>query len=93
MTPELKTIVWTEYLKHRARLRGFDLAVVEHIVRFSEERYFDTATHRTVAIGRHGKRLVMVPYEKHGDTVTPITIHAIARQQITFRLKTGRFKP
>ncbi len=86
-------IIWTEYLKHRARLRGFDLAIIEQVVRFSEERYLDTATHRMVAIGRHGNRLIMVPYEQENDTVTPITIHATTRQQITFRLKTGRFRP
>lgn len=86
-------VLWTEYLKHRARLRGFDLAIIEQIVRFSEERYFDTATHRTVAIGRHGNRLIMVPYEQENDTVTPITIHATTRPQIAFRLKTGRFRP
>ena len=37
-------VIWTEYFKYRARLRGFDLAIIEEIVRFSEERYFDTAT-------------------------------------------------
>jgi hypothetical protein len=62
-------------------------------VRFSEERYFDTATQRMVAVGRHGNRLIMIPYEQEGETVTPITIHATARQQINFRLRTGRFRP
>jgi hypothetical protein len=37
-------VVWTEYLKHRALTRGFELAAIEHIVRSSEERYFDTAS-------------------------------------------------
>jgi hypothetical protein len=32
------TVIWTNYFKHRARLRGFDLAAVEQIVKFSEER-------------------------------------------------------
>lgn len=86
-------VIWTEYLKHRAPLRGFDLAIIEQIVRFSEERYFDTATRRMVAIGRHGNRLVMVPYERENDTLTPVTIHATTRQQINFRLRTGRFSP
>ena len=86
-------VIWTEYLKHRARLRGFDLATIEQIVRFSEERYFDTATQRMVAVGRHGDRLVMIPYEQEGETVTPVTIHATAREQINFRLRTGRFRP
>ena len=86
-------IVWTEYLKHRARLRGFDLAIIEQIVRFSEERYFDTTGQRMVAIGRHGSRLVLVPYEQEGETMTPVTIHATTPQQVALRLRTGRFRP
>ena len=84
-------IIWTDYMRHRALVRGFDLAVIEHILRFSSERYFDTVTHRMVAVGRHGSRLVRVPYEQEHDTVTPITIHTTARQQINVRLRTGRF--
>ena len=85
-------IVWTEYLKYKARLHGFDLAIIEQVVRYSEERYFDTTTHRLIAVGRHGSRLIMVPYEKEGETITPVTVHATTRQQITFRLRTGRYK-
>jgi uncharacterized DUF497 family protein len=86
-------VVWTEYLKHRARVRGFDLAAVEEIVRFSDERYFDTASQRRVAIGKHGRRLVMIPYEQAGDTLTPITIHATTRQQTNLRVRVGRYQP
>jgi hypothetical protein len=85
-------IIWTEYLKHRARSRRFDLAIIEQILRFSSERYFDTVTHRLVVVGRHGERLVMVPYEQEHDTVTPVTVHATTRQQINVRLRTGRFR-
>ena len=84
-------IIWTDYVKHRARLRGFDLAKIEHIVRYSSERYVDTATGRFVAVGRHDGMLVMIPYEVEEGTITPITVHATTRQQIRFRLKTGRF--
>jgi len=87
------TVSWTNYFKHRARLRGFDLAAVEQIVKFSEERYFDTATQRKVVVGRHRNRLVMVPYEQEGEAMIPITIHSTTRQQITFRLRAGRFRP
>jgi hypothetical protein len=89
----MREIIWTPYLLYRVRLRGFDLSTIEQIVRFSEERYFDMATQRAVAIGRDGNRLVMVPYDEEGDTVTPVTIHATTRQQISFRLRTGRFRP
>ena len=29
-------------------------------------------------------------YEKSDDKVTPVTVHVVTRQQITYRLKTGR---
>lgn len=86
-------IIWTDYVQHRARARGFDLATIEQLLRFGTERYFDTATRRGVVIGRQGQRVVLVPYDQEGNTITPVTIHATTRQQITFRLQTGRFVP
>ena len=47
---------------------------------------------RVVAIGRHEKLFVMIPYELKGRTLTPVTIHATSRQQINSRIKSGRFK-
>ena len=84
-------LLWTDYMKYKARLRGFDLAEIEEIVRHSEERYFDTKTGRRVVIGRHDRILVMIPYEANQDLITPITIHTITRQQIRFRIRTGRY--
>lgn len=46
-------IIWTDYMRYRAKLRGFDIAKIEHIMRYSSERYVDTATGRTVVVGRH----------------------------------------
>ncbi len=86
------TIVWSEYMKYRIDLRGYDLMTIEQILRYSSERYVDTATGRVVAIGRHEKLLVMIPYELKGRTLTPVTIHATSRQQINSRIKSGRFK-
>jgi hypothetical protein len=86
------TIVWSEYMKYRIDLRRYDLMTVEQILRYSSERYVDTATGRVVAIGRHEKLLVMIPYELKGRTLTPVTIHATSRQQINSRIKSGRFK-
>ena len=85
--------VWSAYFRHRARSRGFDLEVVENIVSLSPERYFDTASHRTVAVGRHRDRLLVVPFETEGDRIIPVTVHATSRQQINFRLRTGRYTP
>ena len=83
--------IWTSYIEYRARLRGFDLVKIESIVRYSTERYIDADTGRRVAIGHHDNQLVVVPYEVHQDSITPITIHATTRQQVRFRVKTGRY--
>ena len=85
------TIRWTEYMKYRAKLRGFDLTKIENILKYSTERYFDTVTGSRVAVGRHDDKLVMIPYEVDENSITPVTIHVTNRQQISFRLRTGRF--
>ena len=85
------SIVWTEYLQYRAALRGFELAKLEQIIRHSSERYFDSETSRIIVVGRHDKLLVMIPYEINNDSITPVTVHTTTRQQIRFRLQTGRF--
>jgi hypothetical protein len=85
-------IEWSAYLKYRAQLRGFDLAILEQIIVRSNERYFDTETGRAIVVGRHHDMLVVIPYEKEGDIITPVTVHATTRQQINFRLRTGRFQ-
>lgn len=87
----MSNIIWTEYLQYRAELRGFDLAEIERIIRRSGERYLDTETQRMIVVGRHNRQLVMIPYETDEDNFIPVTIHAITRQQIRFRLRTGRF--
>ena len=91
MTESRIEIVWTDYMKYRARLRGFDLAKIEHIVRYSGERYVDTVTGRLITVGRLDDVLVMIPCETEQGSIMPVTIHATTRQQINFRLKTGRF--
>ena len=85
-------IEWTDYMKYRAGLRGFDLARIEDIVKHSAERYYDMVTHRLVVVGQYKETLVLIPYERQGDTVTPVTVHVTTRQQITFRLKTKRYR-
>jgi len=84
-------IRWTSYLQFRANLRGFDLSALEGILRSASERYTDVATGRRVAIGKHGNTLVAIPYDLDKDAVIPVTVHATSRQQITYRLKSGRF--
>lgn len=50
-------LVWTDYMKYKTRLSGFNLAKIEEIVRYSAERYFDTETGRRVVIGHHDRIL------------------------------------
>ncbi|MFQ5420446.1 MAG: hypothetical protein ACE5EY_08795 [Anaerolineae bacterium] len=83
--------IWTDYMRYRANLRGLDLQKLELIVDRSTERYYDTQTGRAVVVGRHDKNLVILPYEMDEHGITPITVHTTTRQQINFRLKSGRF--
>ncbi len=78
-------------MRYRAQLRGFDLEKLAQIITHSTERYYDTETGRTVIVGRHDNKLVIMPYETVQNTITPITVHTTTRQQINFRLKTERF--
>jgi hypothetical protein len=89
----MKQLRFTEYMEYRARQRGFDLERVEEIVRFESERYADTKTGRRVVIAKHHGQLVLIPYEEDATSVTPVTVHATTRQQVRFRLDTGRFNP
>ena len=87
----MPSIVWSDYLEYRIELRGFELSLIEEILRYAVERYYDKETGRYVVIGRHKDQLVLIPYEFSTDVIIPITVHATTRQQIRFRLKTGRY--
>ena len=89
----MPTIVWTDYVKYRVSLRGYDFKKLENILLHSTERYLDNETGRTIVVGRHDERLVMIPCEGEGNEIIPVTVHATTRQQIRFRLRTGRFSP
>lgn len=85
-------IIWTKYLVFRAELRSFEVPLLEQFLRYTEERYFDTVTHRMVAVGKHRDYLVMIPYDIADDqTITPVTVHATTRQQVAYRIKSDRF--
>ncbi|MEM7129298.1 MAG: hypothetical protein AAF702_23405 [Chloroflexota bacterium] len=85
------TIVWTDYLKYRASIRGFDLNELERILKQSSERYMDTETGSLIVVGRHKGQMVMIAYDASDDEITPITVHSITRQQVQFRVRAGRF--
>jgi len=84
-------IRWTRYMLRKSQLRGFALAGIEEIVRYSSERYCDSITGRRIAVGRIRGLLVLVAYEQQGEEMTPITVHETTRQQINERLRHGRF--
>ena len=84
-------IYFTKYLQYRAKIRGFDLTILEEILRYSLERYHDTETRRSLVVGKHRNTLVLIPYEKENSVIIPVTVHVTTRQQIKFRLQTGRF--
>lgn len=87
-------IIWTDYFIYKTKLRGFNLGNIESALKYSNERYHDTVTNRWVVIGKDASTLVMVPYEANaeGSSITPITVHATSRQQINYRVKTGRLQ-
>jgi hypothetical protein len=84
-------IYFTKYLQYRAKTRGFDLTILEEILRYSLERYHDIETRRSLMVGKHRNTLVLIPYEKENSVIIPVTVHVTTRQQIKFRLQTGRF--
>ncbi|MDB9314317.1 hypothetical protein PN462_14480 [Spirulina sp. CS-785/01] len=84
-------ITWTDYMLYRSNLRGFNLEQLEDIIRYSSERYYDTATGRQVVVGKYNNTVVIIPYEMENDSIIPITVHATSRQQIKFRINNGRF--
>ena len=73
-----------------AEICDSDLRKLEDILQYAPERYVDTVTHRIIVVGRHDKRLVSIPYEQHDDSIIPVTVHVVSRQQITYRVKTRR---
>jgi uncharacterized DUF497 family protein len=76
------------------KLRGFDSGKLEDVLRYAKERYLDTATSRMIAVGKHDRRLVLLAYEVTGDNeITPVTVHSTTRQQVSYRVRSGRFQP
>ena len=87
----MKDILFREYMDYRTRQRGFDKGRIEEILRYSSERYYDRESGRKVAVGLDRAALIAIPYEETVASIIPITVHATSRQQIRFRLNTGRF--
>jgi len=73
-------------------LRGFNLSNIEEVLRYSNERYYDATTDRLIVVGKDANILIVIPHEMNAHTITPITIHATNRQQINYRIKSGRYQ-
>jgi hypothetical protein len=84
--------ILTEYFRFRLQLKKYEFDKMFGIIKCSIEKYYDTETGRTVVIGKHIDKLVLIPYEITEESVIPVTIHVITRQQINFRIKPGRLK-
>ena len=82
-------IVWSDYMKYRAKLRGFELSKIENILRHSGERYFDTVTRRLIVVGKDDNRLVIIPYEIHGNEITPLQFMQLRDTKSNSDLKQG----
>lgn len=61
-------------MRYRAERRGFDFELIESILRFGNERYYDVETDRRIVVGKHKTQLVMIPYEEDETQITPVTI-------------------
>ena len=62
-------------MKYRIRYRNFDIENIEEIVRYSNERYFDTITLKKIVIGKYNNKLILIPYEENENEVIPVTVH------------------
>lgn len=64
---------------------------IETIIKSSTERYSDTLIVSRFVVGCYDDRLGLIPCETDENYITPVTIHVTTRQQINFRIRTGRF--
>jgi hypothetical protein len=85
-------IQWTSYARRRCAQRGFQLDILESLLRTSTERYSDVDTGRRVVVGRHDALLVLIAYETGPeDVLVPVTVHTTTRAQVQARLLRGRY--
>jgi hypothetical protein len=91
MENEQRKVIWTDYFLYRASIRDLDLAEIEKIVRYSPEHYVDSDTLSNVVVGLHKNDLLLVAYEITEIGYEVVTAHTTTRQQITFRLESGRY--
>ena len=88
-------VVYTDHLKLRLRARRIPAQMPERIYREAEERYYNHATFRHVAvmsvIYHRRRRKMMIAYDEFPDHVKIVTIHPIENRQIHERVLAGRW--
>lgn len=84
------TVVYSEHLRLRLRLRDVPEQYPKLIFEKAEQRYYDTTEKTHIAIKRldynHKPRNMMVAYEMKADSIEIITIHPIADEKIINRI-------
>lgn len=88
-------IVLRPHLKIRLQQRLIPQDYPRKIISDSEEEYFDTYSHRHIAIKTleySGKpRPMVVAYDIMGETIEAVTIHPADEQEINNKIQKGRW--
>lgn len=91
----MKTVVYTEHLKLRLKLRKIPESYPKIIYESPEEKYYDRAENRQVAIKKlhynQKIRLMMIAYEEATEKVEIVTIHPMTESKIKNRASRGRW--
>ena len=88
-----KEVRYTDHLKRRIILRGYDDSLPQQIFEQSIELYIDTQTSNHIAVVeimiRGEMRLMTISYDEFPTRI--VTIHPIKRNQINNRIKLRRW--
>ncbi|OGC04196.1 hypothetical protein A2276_06280 [candidate division WOR-1 bacterium RIFOXYA12_FULL_43_27] len=90
-------IKYSNHLRERIRLRELPYNLAKDVLIFAVERYYDTATHYLVAVGKNKYKKKMrdlaVIYREDAASkiLEAITIHPLKHGQKENRIKTGRW--
>jgi hypothetical protein len=91
----LKKVIYTSHLEFRLEKRQISADIPSRIYRDSKERYYDSATGHTIAIGRLDysgrEREVMIAYDEFEDRIEIVTVHPLKWVQKQQRIKSKRW--
>jgi hypothetical protein len=89
-------IKYSKHIQIRLALRKIDHDLPRQIFEEATERYADTETGHTIAVGKallyEKERDVMVAYTFEGEDVKLLTIHPLQEGQKGNRIKSGRWR-